>query len=251
VRDTTRRTGPHLALAAFIFLQASLSANAIGPEAQRMIAIDKSLAGERCQKSRDYTELIIASGFGNAARAAEIQKRFEAPRTPERQALAKERNAMNSGSIKFSEEDTQAISESRSRLESFCPYVKEGVPLPLPPVKDEAMARDFVVALAPRALAKMRQCEMFYPERQGSLERAWAASSLSKLDIAELRAAADEVRAWMKNGFGTPAPGSKLAQDLKDPEKSRMQAMICEMAWGDLQRIEAALPAGFVAKYRR
>jgi hypothetical protein len=239
----------HRAIAASI-LSMAFAVGAIGPEAQRMIAIDKSLAGEQCEQLRDYTELVIATGFGNAAKAAEAQRRFGATHTPERKALAKERDAMYA-SIKFSAEDQKAMSESRLRLFSFCPYAKEGVPLPLPPVKDEAAARDFVISLAPRALAKMRQCELFYPERQGSLERAWAASSLSKLDIAELRTAADEVRAWMKEGFGTPAPGSKLAQDLKDPEKSRMQAMICDMASGDLQRIEAALPAGFVPKYRR
>jgi hypothetical protein len=239
----------HCALAAFL-LSASLAAGAIGPEAQRLIAIGKSLAAENCQQLRDYAELIIATGFGNAAKATAAQNRFMAL-TPERKVLEKERDAIYKASVKFSAEDQKAMSESSMRLASLCPYAKEGVPLPLPPVKDEAMARDFVVGMAPRALAKMRQCELFYPERQGSLERAWAASSLSKLDIAELRAAADEVRAWMKDGFGTPAPGSRLAQQLKDPENSRMQVMICDMAFGDLQRIEAALPAGFVAKNRR
>ena len=231
-----------------LLLVLSFPAAAISPEAQELIAYDKQLAAEKCRFVRDYIELTIAAGFGNAARAQEIEKRSRAPRSPEREATAKRRNEINA-SNKLTPEDQRAMSEARGRLEASCPYEKEGVPLQLPPAQDEAAARDMVLAFVPRALAKMRQCEVFYPERRGSLERAWSASVFSKLDMPELKASVEDVRAWMKEGFGTPAAGSRMERDLKDPEKNRMQATLCDMR--DLQRIEAAIPAAFLAKYRR
>lgn len=231
-------------------LLAAIPARAFGPEVEELLVLDRKLAPERCEKQRDALELLIASGAGNAARAAEIEKRMKAPRNAEREALAKRHNALLSGRS-FSEAERNALVQSRTREDAFCPWGKEDVPPQIPPAKSHAEAREYALVFTPRLLANWRQCEIFFPERKGQLEAAWKASVLSRLDLPELQRSADSVRAWLKDGVGPIPPDSKLGRDLRDPQKSKGQTDFCNRLPADLKRIEAALPADFVAKTRK
>jgi hypothetical protein len=235
------------AVIAVLVMPVSLSW-ALGPDATAVIAYTKATEVERCHEVRDYMELLFAGAFGNAARVQEIQKRTSGPRTPEREALANRYNTLMKDG-KFSPEDQAAMSEVRERSRAFCPWGKEGVPNPIPPIPDVATARDAVRAWVPRSLMKLRQCEVSFPERRGVVEKTWAESAFTKLDMPELKTAVNEVRAWMKDGYALPPPpGSNMERELKDPAKRQMAAGSCDRAAGDLKRIEAALPAGILPK---
>jgi hypothetical protein len=198
---------------------------------------------------RDAIELMVVSASGDAARAAELEKRSKTPRTSEQEARASRRRALQGHELP--PEERAAVSEARIRQEAFCPYEKESVPRDLPRAGNDEMALDVLLAFAPRALAKMRLCEVLLPESRGMLERAWSASALSRLAIPRLREAVEPVRAWMTAGPGPPAPGSKLDNDLKDSRRRRQQEAICAALSADLQRIEAALPPSFLQKFVR
>ncbi|APV48650.1 hypothetical protein BWI17_02485 [Betaproteobacteria bacterium GR16-43] len=235
-------------LAFLALLPAVSMAWAVSPEMQEFIALQKARAPEKCRQARDYTEMMIVGNFaGGAARMEEIEKRSREPRTPEREAQAKRMNEL--GKMKPTPEDSQALMESAGRWEAFCPYGKEGVPVePLPPIKDTAMARDAVLAYVPRTLMKLRQCEVFFPERRGAVEKAWANSAFSKLAMPELQAPVNEVRGWLKEDLGAPLPGSRLERQMKDAHTKNMQMAECDRTERDLARVEAAMPSGFLKK---
>jgi len=238
-------------LLAVCFLHAASGAwAAVSPEAKELIALQKSMAAEKCQEVRGYMEMMIVGSYpGGAARMQEIEKRSRAPRTPEREAQQKRFNEL--GKMKPTPEDTQAIMEVAGKLESYCPYGKEGVPLQIPPITDDAMARDAVLVYVPRTLMKLRQCEIFFPERRGVVEKAWTTSVFSKLAIPELQPPVDEVRAWLKGGLGDPLPGSMADRQMKDPNMKSMSAGSCDRSERDLARVEAALPPSFLAKHKK
>lgn len=230
-------------------LLAAGPAGAVSPEMQEIIALQKAGAPEKCRQTRDYMEMVIVGNFaGGAARSQEIGKRITEPRSPEREAQAKRLNEL--GKMKASPEDTQALLQSGIKLESACPFGKEGVPMPLPPIRDDAAARDAVLAYVPRTLMKLRQCEVFFPARRGAVEKAWTQSVFSKLAMPELQAPVNEVRGWLKDDLGAPLPGSMLERQLKQAGAKDMQVAMCDQSERDLARVEAALPATFVARYR-
>lgn len=226
------------------------AAGAVSPEAKELIALQKSRAPEKCRKTRDYLEMMMAGSYsGGAARMQEIEKRSREPRSPEREAQARRYEEL--GRMKPSAEDSQAIIEAAAKLEAYCPYGKEGVPIEIPPITDEAMAREAVLVYVPRTLMKLRQCEIFFPERRGAVEKAWTTSVFPRLAIPELQAPVDEVRAWLKGGLGDPLPGSMVERQMKDPGTKSMTAGLCDRSERDLARVEAALPASFLAKYKK
>lgn len=229
---------------------AATDLHALSPEVEELLVLDRKLAPERCEKQRDYVELLIASGTGNAARAAEIEKRSKAPRSAEREALAKRHNALLSGRT-FTDAERNALAQARGRQDAFCPWGKEDVPPQIPPAKNHDEAREYAQAFVPRLLANWRQCEIFFPDRKGQLEVAWKGSALSGLDVPEMQRSVAAVRAWMKDGYGPIPPDSRLGRDLRDPQKSRYQTDLCNRMPSDLKRIEAALPADFMARYRK
>lgn len=226
------------------------AAHAFSPEIEELLVLDRKLASERCEKQRDYVELLIASGSGNASRAAEIEKRMKAPRSAEHEAIAKRHGALLAGRT-FTEAERNALAQSRGREDAFCPWGKEDIPLQIAPAKTHEEARDYARAFPPRLLANWRQCEIFFPERKGGLETAWKASVLSRLDVPEMQRSVDAVRAWMKDGYGPIPADSRLGRDLRDPQKARYQTDLCNRMPSDLKRIEAALPADFLAKTRK
>ncbi len=238
------------ALIGALVLTCSSTVSALTPTAVEIMTLDRQMAEARCHELRDALELMVALATGHAARAAEIERRTKAPHSPDHRAqVGRREELLQSQALPAA--DRAAINDARSRLEAFCPYEKEPVPRDLPRAVDDAMALDYLLAFAPRTLAKLRLCEVFLPERRGLLERTWAGSTLSRLVIPRLRDAVDPVRAWMKEDLGPPAPGSKPAIDLTDPNKRRQQEAICDALPSDLRRIEAALPPSFMQKFIR
>lgn len=214
------------------------------------MSIDRQLAQAKCHDLRDALELTVALAAGISTRIYDLERRTKAPSSPEHRARARRRDELLQ-TQPLPPADLAAISDARSRLEAFCPYETESVPRDLPRTMDDAVALDYLLAFVPRTLAKIRLCEASLPERRGTLERIWAASTLSRLAIPRLHDEVDSVRAWMKDGYGSPAPGSKIHNDLKDPNKRRQQEAICEALPADLRRIEMAMPPSFLNRFVR
>ena len=223
---------------------------AMGPDAVERMAHDRRLAQERCRALRDYTELTVADRVGDTARAKELDRRSRSRPDPATEELNRRYIALVKDG-KYSAMELALIRQSRERLEAACPYEKEDVPREIPPAQDDGAARDYVRYLVPRTLAKMRICEVMFPERVGILERTWAASRLSRLDMPEIADAVRDVRGWMRDIVESPVPASRRRTARGDPRDLRRLAAQCEALPGDLRRIEAALPSAFLSGTRK
>lgn len=233
-----------LPIAAFALAVAALPAQAMSPQAEELVGLDRKLAPADCRKERDSLEAYIAGYAGNGARVSEIERRVKTV-SAEESALRKRRaDLLHAGAL--SDVDLRAVAAAREKVRELCPWMnaKDGsVPRDLPPARSLDDARFYVNVLVPLVLVQWRMCEVSEPQRKGELERGWAASRLSKLEAPEMQATVADVRGWMKEGYDTTHPDSLLAKRKESPNPVAND--LCGSA-ADLKRIEGALPAGFL-----
>lgn len=213
--------------------------------------IEEKLAPSACEGMKLYFEMIVISGIGDVTRATEIEARMakSRQRSPDIDALAKRKTELLSGR-QFPAPDSEAYlayTEKRARREGYCPWRKLEIPYDLPPAQNAAQARDYALGLVPNFLVGWRLCEIFFPDRRGQMEAAWAASPLAKVGLPEFRKVTGEVLSWLASGVAPPVPGSKIDRQLKDPMQRSAQLQLCDSMPATFKRIEKAFPQNWLA----
>jgi len=212
-------------------------------------AIDARLAPWECEGMKLNFEMIVVGGMGDSTRAMEIETQMaKRGLPPDLDDLAKRRRDLLT-TARFSAPGPDAYSESKARRDAYCPWRKLEIPYELPPARDETQAREYALTIVPNFLVGWRLCEIFFPERRGQLEAAWAASPLAKLDLPEFRKTTGEVRAWLAQGMAAPAPGSAVDRQIRNPMQRSDQLRQCDAMPANFKRIEKAFPAHWIAAH--
>lgn len=229
----------------------SLRVNALSPQAEELISLNNKLAAVDCRTIRDSLEALIASFVSaptNPTYYDRLDKLNEQLKNlpPEILALEKRRKELLRDNDNVSDLDMDAVVKAREATKVHCPWyhLKSNLHDP-PPAWTAEDAKRYVIIAVPVMLMKWRICEVVDPQHKGELEKSWAASPFSRLDLPELQSAVQEVRAWMKDGYDTLHPESAAAQEMREKKGS----YCTNPALGKwLKRIESALPAGFLNK---
>jgi len=220
------------------------------PELEELEAIEEKLAPSACEGMKLAFEMIVLSGVGDAARARDLEAGMaKRGRPPEIEALARRKTELLTGR-QFPAPGSEAYlaySEKRARRDAYCPWRKLEIPYDLPPAQNAAQARDYALGLVPNLLVGWRLCEIFFPERRGQMEAAWATSPLAKVPLPDFQKVTGEVRSWLASGLAPPAPGSQVDRQLKDPMQRSQQLQLCDGMPATFKRIEMAFPQNWLA----
>lgn len=220
-------------------------------EMAELSAIDEKLAPSACAETKLYFEWLVIAGIGDAARAKDLEARMStSKRLPEIEALTKRKTELLRGA-QFPVTGHEAYFKSKARRDTFCPWRKLEVPYDLPPAQGAAQAREYALAIVPNFLVGWRLCEIYFPERRGQMEAAWAMSPLAKVELPEFKKVIGEVRAWLAQGIAAPAPGSTVDRGLKDPVQRSTELRQCDAMPANLKRIEKAFPGNWLAAHGR
>lgn len=236
-----------LAAALFASLACAETRTLTTAELEELDAIDARLAPWECEGMKLSFEAIVLGGMGDSARATEIAARMWKRRLPpDLDALAKRRHDLLT-STRSPVPGPDAYSESKARRDAYCPWRKLEIPYDLPPARDERQAREYALVIVPNFLLGWRLCEIFFPDRRGQLDAAWAASPLAKLELPEFRKTTREVRAWLAQDIAAPAPGSVVDHQLRNPRQRADQLRQCDAMPAIFKRIEKAFPQSWLA----